>query len=106
VTPSVITRGTQSITTRFRVSACGGRPVQGMLVYATGVPYSQFSIPAEQTTGADGYAQLTMNRLRRFPASPRQQLLVMFVRARKPGEPLLGGVSTRPLISFRVDLGR
>jgi hypothetical protein len=106
VTPSLISRGTQSITARFRVSACGGRPVQGMLVYVTGVPYNQFSVPQEQTTGADGYAQLTMNRLRGFPASPRQQLLVMFVRARKPGEPLLGGISTRRLISFRVDLRR
>jgi hypothetical protein len=106
VTPSVVTRGTQSITTRFRVSACGGRPVQGMLVYVTAVPFSQFSIPPEATTGADGWAQLTLNRLRGFPASPRQQLLVMFVRARKPGESLLGGVSTRRLISFRVDLRR
>jgi hypothetical protein len=106
VTPSVITRGTQSLTARFRVSACGGRPVQGMLVYVTGVPYNQFSVPQEQTTGADGYAQLTMNRLRGFPASPRQQLLVMFVRARKAGEPLLGGISTRRLISFRVNLRR
>jgi hypothetical protein len=106
VTPSVVTRDTQSITTRFHISACGGRPVQGMLVYVTGVPYSQFSIPQEQTTGADGWAQLTMNRLRGFPASPRQQLLVMFVRARKPGEALLGGISTRRLISFRVDLRR
>jgi hypothetical protein len=106
VTPSVVTRDTQSITARFRVSACGGRPVQGMLVYVTGVPYNQFSVPQEQATGADGYAQLTMNRLRGFPASPRQQLLVMFVRARKPGEALLGGISTRRLISFRVDLRR
>ena len=106
VTPSVVTRGTQSITARFRVSACGGRPVQGMLVYVTAVPFSQFSVPPEATTGADGFAQLTLNRLRGFPASPRQQLLVMFVRARKPGEPLLGGVSTRRLISFQVDLRR
>lgn len=104
VTPSVVTRNTQSITARFRVSACGGRPVQGMVVYVTGVPYRQFTIPPEQTTGADGFAQLTMNRLSGFPASPRQQLLVMFVRARKPGEPLLGGISTRRLISFRVNL--
>lgn len=106
VTPSVVTRDTQTITTRFRVSACGGRPVQGMLVYVTGVPYNQFSVPREQLTGADGFAQLTMNRLRGYPASPRQQLLVMFVRARKPGEALLGGISTRRLISFRVDLRR
>ncbi len=104
ITPPVVTRGTQSVTVRFHVSACGGRPVQGMLVYVTAVPYSQFSIPAEQATGADGWAQLTMQRLGGFPATQRQQLLVIFTRARKPGDPLLGGISTRRLVSFKVNL--
>ena len=106
ITPPVATRGTQSVTVRFRVSACGGRPVQGMLVYVTAVPYNQFSVPAERQTDAAGFAQLTMTRLRGYPATPRQQLLVMFVRARKTGEPLLGGISTRRLASFPVNLSR
>ncbi len=105
IAPSVVTSQTQSLTVRFRVSACGGRPVQGMLVYVTATPYSQFTVPPEAATGGDGWAQLTMNRDRFFPASSRQQLLVMFVRARKPGEPLLGGISTRRLVSFPVRLG-
>lgn len=106
IVPSVVTGQTRAVTVRFRVSACGGRPVQGMLVYVTAVPYSQFTVPPEATTGVDGWAQLTMNRDRFFPASSRQQLLVMFVRARKSGEALLGGISTRRLVSFRVDLRR
>ena len=92
------------MTVRFHVSACNGRSVSGALVYVTGVPYNQFTIPAEARTGADGWATLTLNRMRGFPASDRQQLLVMFVRARKSGENLLLGVSTRRLISFRVNL--
>lgn len=104
--PPTATASTNGLTARFRVSACGGRPVQGALVYVTGVPYNQFSVPPEVTTGADGFATLGMNRLRGYPASPRQQLLVMFVRARKPSEPLLGGISTRRLVSFPVDLRR
>jgi len=102
----VVTRGTQALTVRFRVSACGGRPVQGMLVYVTAVPYNQFTVPAERTTGGDGWAQLTMRRAQSFPAAQKQQLLVMFVRARKGGENLLGGISTRRLVSFQVNLSK
>jgi hypothetical protein len=106
ISPPVVTSGTQTLTVRFHVSACGGRPVQGMLVYVTAVPYNQFSVPAEQATGSDGWAQLTMRRAGSFPAAKKQQLLVMFVRARKNGESLLGGISTRRLVSFQVNLSR
>ena len=103
--PSVVTGGTASLTARFKVTACGGRPVQGAMLFATAVPYNQYT-PREQSTGADGWATLRMNRLRGFPANPgHQQLLVMMTRARKPGENVLGGISSRRLVSFPVNLG-
>src|SRR5262249_46931214 len=103
-TPAVITRSTQRLTLRFHVLACDGLNVQGALVYATPTPFEQFIGP-ERATNADGWATLTLTRERFFPATPRQQNLIVFARARKPGEELLGGVSTRRLVSFRVRLG-
>jgi hypothetical protein len=102
VSPTVITRSSSDVTLRFHVSACSGRSISNALVYATAVPFSQFSIPPEAQTGSDGWATLTMHQDRFFPASSRQQLLAVFVRARKSGESLLGGVSTRRLVSFPV----
>jgi hypothetical protein len=104
VSPSVITGSTTHIVARFHVSACNGRNVQDALVHAAAVPFNQFSIPAEQPTGADGWITLTMQRLSGFPAARQQQLLVMFVRAHKVGESVLAGISSDRLISFRVKL--
>lgn len=106
VTPGVVTPSAGTIQTHFRVTSCSGRPVQGALVYATAVPFNQYSVPAEVTTGADGTATLTMTQLSGFPAARQQQLLVVFARARKPGEDITGGISTRLLVSFPVSLGK
>jgi hypothetical protein len=102
VRPNPIPKSAGALTVRFRVTACGGRLVAGALVYVTAVPYNQFAIQPEAQTGGDGVAILQMPRLAGFPAAKNQTLLVMFVRARKGGEPALGGISTRRLISFRL----
>jgi hypothetical protein len=99
--PSLITGSTSQIVAHFRVTACSGRPVQGALVLATVVPYDQFS-GQEGATAADGTVNLTLNRQKGYPVSTKQQLLVMFVRARKSGEDVLAGISNRRLVSFPV----
>jgi hypothetical protein len=102
VSPNPIPLSTNALIVRFHVSACGGRDVAGALVYVTAVPYNQFNIPPEQQTGGDGWVTLRMDRGRKFPAASNQTLVVMFVRARKGGEPVVAGISTRRLISFRI----
>jgi hypothetical protein len=104
ISPSTITYGTRSVTARFHVAACSGS-VEGALVYVTAVPFGQLAIPNEQATGSDGWATVQLSALAGYPVSKKQQLLVMFVRARKSGEDMLGGISTRRLVSFHVTAG-
>ena len=66
----------------------------------TAVPYNQFTIPAEELTGDDGSATLVFRRDANFPASDQQQQLTLFIRATKPGEDPLAGVSTRRLVGI------
>lgn len=101
---TVITRGMTSFDVVFRVSDTCGQPVSGALVYVTGVPFNQITTPAEAPTDAAGNVTLHFNRKIGFPASTKQTLLVLFARARKSGEPSLAGISTRRLVSLRVDL--
>jgi hypothetical protein len=100
--PTVLPVGTHELTVRYHVSDTCGQSVQGALVYATALPYSQLSIPPEQPTGPTGYALLSFHTLFGFPVSQHQQLIAMFVRARKQGENLLAGISTRRLFSIRI----
>src|SRR5262245_53888619 len=102
--PSLITGSTNQFVLHARVTACSGRPVQGALVQAQVTPYNQFA-GSDGTTVADGTVNITLNRQANFPASTKQQLLVIFVKARKSGEDPLGGVSNGRLVSFPVSLG-
>jgi len=102
--PGTITLGTKSFTVRFHVSDTCGTPVKGAQVFATGVPYNMISIPSQQQTDDSGNVSMQFNTMRGFPATPKQQLLVMFVRASKAGDPILAGISTRRLVSLHVNL--
>jgi len=105
-TGTAITRSMTSFSVLFHVSDTCGDPVSGALVYVSAVPFGQVTTPAETPTDAAGNATLTFNRKIGFPAKANQQLLVLFARARKTGDPLLAGISTRRLVSLKVDLKR
>jgi hypothetical protein len=90
---------TQSFTMKVRVGSTCGRDIIGASVYVTAVPYNQFTIPDEELTGNDGNATLVFRRDANFPASDLQQQLTLFIRATKPGEDPLAGVSTRRLVA-------
>jgi hypothetical protein len=84
---------------RFRVTERSGRPVSGALVYAIALPYGLIRPAGEVQTGADGWASIVFRPTANLPRSGSIQ---MFVRARKPGDSLLGGVSTRRLVQVLV----
>jgi len=102
--PAVITRSLSDFTVRFHVADTCGQAVQGAQVYVTAVPFGQVTIPAQQQTDANGDVTVQFHKLAGFPAARNQRLLVMFVRASRAGDPVLAGISTRRLISLRVNL--
>jgi hypothetical protein len=85
------------ITARFHVSDTKGLSVQGALVYALGLPYGWTYNAPEQPTDGSGWATITIQPTSSMPLR-RGGELVIFVRARKPGDSLLAGVSTRRLV--------
>ena len=102
--PSVLTRQVGTLTMKVHISACSGRAVQGALVYAAAVPFNQFST-SEVQTDANGWATITENQQNGYPANPsHQQLLAVYLRARKAGDAQGQGVFTARLVSFPVKL--
>lgn len=99
VTPAV-RRSTDTIQFHFTVTACGGRPVVGAAVFATAIPYNQFSV-GQGTTAGNGTVVLTESRRSGFPVSRHQRLLAVFARTWKQGEPVTGGVSSSRIVGFR-----
>jgi hypothetical protein len=86
---------------RFRVSDTRGYVVRDALVYMIGIPYNRIALVPEQATGTDGYVTFTVQPTARFPLVSGGALVV-FVRARKAGENLLAGISTRRLVQASV----
>ena len=97
--PSPVTsRGT--ITARFHVSDTRGFSISGALVYALGLPYGWVYNAPEQPTDSTGWATIQIRPTANMPL--KRGALVIFVRARKPGDNLLAGVSTRRLVQATI----
>jgi hypothetical protein len=99
--PNFIRSRAEPLVARFFVTDSRGRPVRDALVYAIGVPSNRVSFEGERRTDATGWATFTYQPLAGLPMKSGATL-VFFVRARKAGENLLAGVSTRRLVSIRV----
>ena len=96
--PSVISSNAPFVA-RFKVTESKGRTVSGALVYAIALPYGLIRPAGEVTTGADGVATITFTPSK---ALPRRGAIQFFVRARKPGDNLLAGVSSRRLVQVTI----
>jgi hypothetical protein len=94
-------RSHDPLTARFHVVDTRGFSIQGALVYALGLPYNYAYSAPETPTDSSGWATIA---IRPRPDLPLRSggALVIFVRARKPGDNLLAGVSTRRLVQARV----
>ena len=97
----IVVRSRSPFTARFRVTDTRGFVVRGALVYMLGLPYGRIANVPEQETGTDGSVAFQVQPTARLPLV-NGGALVAFVRARKPGENLLAGVSTRRLVQVRL----
>lgn len=101
-TPNQIRSGSQPLIARIHVIETAGRKaVSGAYVYAVGVPFDRLSGQHEVATDRNGWATITFQILPTFQLR-HGNLVVVFVRARKPGEDPLGGISSRRLLAVRV----
>ena len=99
-TPNPVRSRRQPITLRVHLSDTRGFVVRDAPVFARSTPLVTRS-EGEQRTGTDGYAEITLVPRASFPL--RRGLNVqIFIRARKPGESILAGVSTRRLTQVRT----
>ena len=80
---------------RVRVVDTRGYFVRDALVFVRSTTLVT-SLPGERPTGTDGWARLRMTP--RATSRSTEELVRFFVRARKQGEPLRAGVSTRRIV--------
>ena len=98
--PSVL-RSRQPFTGRFRVTDTRGYIVRDAIVLVTGVPLGWITQPQEVKTNVEGLVTIQLQPTTRLRLV-RGGSMVMFIRARKEGDFVLTGISTRRLVRVRT----
>ena len=99
-TPNPVRSRRTKITARFHVSDTRGFSVRGALVFLRSTPLLT-STPPELATNTAGFVTFRVRPRANFPL--RNGLNVQFfVRARRPGDNVLAGVSSRRLVQVRT----
>jgi len=96
-----ILRSHNAFTARFHVTDSQNHPVQGAVVFVVGIPFGNTTTPPEQATGADGWVTFVIRPTFRLRITSHGNQ-PFFVRARKPTDRLIAGVSTRRLVNLAV----
>ena len=99
-TPNPVRSRRITITARFHVSDTRGFSVRGALVFLRSTPLLT-STPPEQATSTAGFVTFRLRPRSDFPLR-RGFNVQFFVRARRPGDNVLAGVSTRRLVQVRT----
>jgi hypothetical protein len=94
--PNPVTSRAAPISVRVHVSDTRGRSVSGALVFVRSTPLLT-QTPPELATGADGWVTFSTQPRASFPLR-RGYNVQFFVRARKAGDNVLAGVSSRRLV--------
>ncbi|MBD0338112.1 MAG: hypothetical protein ICV67_02350 [Thermoleophilia bacterium] len=99
--PNPIRLSTRTIDVRVHVLEQSGRPVSGALVFVRSTPLVTSSA-GEAATGNDGWATVRLAARSNYSIIRFQDNLQIFVRARKAGENLQAGVSSRRLVQVSI----
>jgi hypothetical protein len=92
---------TGSTTMTVRIFDALGDAVSGALVQVTALPFGTVQPPQETATDASGYARITLTGRAPLAHSPGGAI-ALSIRARKPGDDVLTGVTAERLVKLSV----
>jgi hypothetical protein len=91
-----------SVTAKIVVHDALGHPVRGALVLVVGLPFGSIDSQTEVATGLDGSVSIPLKGTAQLAHTPGGAI-ALSIRARKPGESPLAGVTAQRLV--KLDIG-